>query len=260
MRFSFPGDLSPPSVDERKRFYEQHFDIQHVRDLYYAWSEPRFVMDLGTETTLYRPRFKDQLGEIVELDDYAGLEELQDELSFYAPEDLYYDLRTYDHDPRQSNVIWQEPTGRQLVFVLRPELIECERCERRRRQMDGPEEMVFCNDCFADLTEQTSKLAVFLERHFDTINIYFTGRGFQILIKDQAGFDMSEDERRGLAVRVGKRFPIVESYTAGGERYIRLPGSINGLTGRKVIKLSVDQLEQPDRILNEYSEPGIADD
>lgn len=259
MRFSFPDGLSPPSVEKRKQFYEKVFDIQHVRDLYYAWSDPRFIMDLGNDTTLYRPRFKDQLGEFQELKDYDDLEELNEELGFYAPEDLYYDVRTYDHDPRQSNVIWQEPSGRQLVFVLKPELIACDRCERRRTG-DYDDETVFCMDCFEDLTEQTAKLAVFLERHFDSINVYFTGRGFQILIKDQEGFDMSDEDRRGLAVRVGKRFPIVESYTAGEQNYVRMPGSMNGLTGRQVTELSPDELEQPERILNAFSDPGIGDD
>ncbi|MDY6771427.1 MAG: hypothetical protein SV186_05765 [Candidatus Nanohaloarchaea archaeon] len=259
MRFSFPDGISPPSVEERERFYDEEFDLQSVQDLYYRWKKPVFALDIGTETTLYKGRFKKYKGKLVYVKEYDDLEELQEKFVTYAPEDLYYDTRTYENDPRQSNTVWERPTGKQLVFDLDPELVECPRCENRRRHMDDEERAsyTFCEECFSEVAEKTAQLVVLLDRHFDAVKAYFSGRGFHIHVKDPEGFDMDDIERDKLASKMAKRFPIDKKITAGEKTLIRLPGSLHGLTGRKVVEVSLDDLQEPLDILYEKSVPEV---
>lgn len=263
MRFSFPDGLSPPTVEQRERFYREEFDLQSVRDLYFQWKKPVFAFDIGTETTLYKRRFKEYKGKLVYIREYDDLEDLQEKFVTYAPEDLYYDTRIYDNDPRQTNTVWEKPAGKQLVVDLDPELVECQRCENRRRHMDDDvvASLTFCEECFADLAEETAKVTVLLDRHFDAVKTYFSGRGFHVHVKDREGFMMDEMEREELAAKLDKKFPIDRKITAGEEEVMRLPGSLHGLTGRKVIEVDLEDLQDPDAILHEKSVPEVlADD
>jgi len=259
MKFSFPDGLKPPPVEDREQFYREEFDVRSIKDLYFRWKKPVFAFDVGTETTLYKRRFKKYKGKLVYIREYGDLEELMEKFETYAPEDLYYDTRVYESDPRQSNTVWEKPSGRQLVVDLDPELLECKRCRTRRRHMDDGivASHTFCEECFADLAEQTAKLTVLLDRNFESVRTYFSGRGFHVQVRDRDGFTMDDMKREQLAAKLAKRFPVDEKITAGEKNVMRLPGSLHGLTGRKVVQVDLDDLQDPDHILYEKSVPEV---
>jgi len=260
MRFSFPDELSPPSVEQRHRFYEEEFNVQRVRELAPRWSHPVFAIDIGTESTLYKRRFKEYKNKMIFVREYDDLEHLQKKLAYYAPEDLYYETKTYDTNPQHNNAKWQQPSGQQLVFDLDPELVDCRSCELTRRHMENETvaSYTFCEECFVKVAEATADLRRFLTKHFDRLQTYFSGRGFHIHVKDEEGFSMSKEQREELASRLEERFPIDTKITAGEKGLMRLPGSLHGLTGRKVVKVSLDDLEEESlQILYEKSVPEV---
>jgi DNA primase catalytic subunit len=259
MRFSFPDELSPPTVEERQLFYTKEFNFQHVRNLYYRWKKPVFAVDIGSETTRYRPKYKKYLDKLVFIREYDDLKHLKSKLISYAPEDLYYDIRTYDRDPRQTNAIWEKPSGQQLVFDLDPELMSCRRCELTKQNMDDEKRasFTFCEDCYEATAKGTLQLWQFLERHFEYLNTYFSGRGFHIQVRDDEAFTMEDEDRERLAAKVSKKFPVDEKVTAGEKELMRMPGSLHGLTGRKVVSVTKEDLSKPLEILYEKSQPEV---
>lgn len=258
----FPEDLRPPTVEQRREFYSKEFDNWNLKVLNFKWEKPVLAVDVGTETTRYRPKHKDYLGKIVFIRNYRNVDHLMKKIIGYAPEDLYYDTRTYDRDPRQTNAIWERPSGQQLVFDLDPELVECKRCESVRKKHEGKRlaKYTFCEKCFSELAEETAKLAVFLRRSFESINIYFSGRGFHIHVNDQEAFHMDDFDRENLADKLSKKFPIDRKITAGEKNLIRMPGSLHGLTGRKVVELTTGELKNPERIIYQKSMPEFLKD
>ena len=259
MKPYFPEDMSPPTVEQRRKFYRDEFERWNLKVLNFKWERPVLAVDVGTESTRYRPKHKDYLGKIVFIREYRNLDHLVKKIVGYAPEDLYYDTRTYDRDPRQTNAIWERPSGKQLVFDLDPELVECRHCERIRKNNEGKRfaKYTFCEDCFSELAGKTAKLVVFLRRNFDSINIYFSGRGFHVHVNDQEAFEMDDFDRETLAEKLSKRFPIDRKITAGEKNLIRMPGSLHGLTGRKVVEVGVEELKNPEMILHDKSVPDV---
>ncbi len=255
MRFSFPEGLRPPTVEEREKFYREEFDMQNVKDLYYKWNSPIFAVDVGTETTRYKPRFKKYKGKLVFIRDYNDLKQLKNKLERYAPEDLYYDHRVYrDTEGKPTD---EDIKASQLVFDLDPELVDCKSCERTRRHMEdnSAASYAFCEDCFIETAEDTAKLQVFLSKHFVSLSSYFSGRGFHIHVRDEKGFRMSIEDKRKLAEKLRERFPVDVKITAVDKGLLRLPGSLHGLTGRKVIPVSIKHLQNPLEILHKKSLP-----
>ncbi|MDY6789170.1 MAG: hypothetical protein SVV03_04380 [Candidatus Nanohaloarchaea archaeon] len=255
MRFSFPEGLRPPTVEQREKFYKDEFDLQNVKNLYYKWSHPTFAIDIGTESTRYKPRFKKYKGKLVFIRRYEDLEELKSKFERYSPEDLYYDHRVYrDTDEKPGP---EDMKASQLVFDLDPELIDCNSCRLTRKHMkdDDAASYTFCEGCFEETAENTAEMRAFLSKHFNSLNVYFSGRGFHIHVRDEKGFQMSVNDKRELGRKLAKRFPVDKKITAVEKGLLRLPGSLHGLTGRKVIKVSMNDLKEPLEILYDKSEP-----
>ncbi|MCJ7450426.1 MAG: hypothetical protein MUP58_01665 [Candidatus Nanohaloarchaeota archaeon QJJ-9] len=260
MRWFFPEGINPATVDEREEFYREDFELASVKDLRFQWDKPSFYLDIGTDTTLYKPRLKERKGEIVKLRNYESLDDLKDRLVEYAPEDLWFDTRIYESDPRQSNAIWKKPEGRMLAFRLDPSRINCRKCEISKEHANTQKQKstAFCEECFEDIAHRTAQLKVLLEKHFDDVKTYFAGRDFHIHVRDEEGFTLSEMERTELARKIAKKFPIDQEFTTEETR-IRMPGSLNGLTGRKVIEVETEDLEEPLSVLYEKSEPEVVE-
>lgn len=250
MQYNFPAGLQPANVEQRERFYREEFSTEEIEKRMKRWPEFVPVIDVGTETTRYKPRLKQYKDKLVRVTSFENLNELQDKLVSYAPEDVYYS-RTLE----RSDEIRVNPE-QELVFRVSPNEIDCERCERRRKNMDEKwQEYVFCMDCFEQSAYETLHLHGFLERHFTNMTLVFTGRAFHIHVNDEEGYKMDIGDRKELARKVATQFPIDEAITAGDVNLVRLPGTLNGLVSRKVITLDVNDLNSPQHILKHKSVP-----
>ncbi len=251
MRFEFPGELRPSTVDEREKFYRENFPEEEIRRRMDRWDVFIPVVDVGSETTRYRPRFRDYKGKLVRITDYDGLDDLKDRIVEYAPEDLYYVTTVEKEDRIETN------PEMELVFDLDPEKVQCRKCDRKRKYLDEPaSEYVFCRDCFADVALQARKLYAFLENHFSDLQLVYSGRGFHIHVEDEEAFLMDREDRRELAGKVAKKFPIDEKVTSGEKELIRLPGSLHGLVSRVVTAVEPDALYDPEALLDSKTVPG----
>lgn len=274
----FPGELETPTFEERKKFYEEEFGLEKVRWLKFMWDKPVLVADVGTETTRYRPIHKKHLGELVSFDSYESFEDLEEEVIRYVPEDLYYDLRVYKHDQQQTNSIWEKPDGKQLVFHLQPTTtttdfstavdtdgvtsgkdngIEGCKCEEKREKLAGRRlsQYIFCEECFKKTAEKTKDLYKFLRRNFETVIMFFNGIGFDVHVLDEEAFYMDDYQRDMLFNKLSKRFPIDINGKEHSNDVTWLPGSLNGVTGRKVIRVKLFELTSPLKILYQKSRP-----
>ncbi len=254
MRFDFPDGMRPATVDERERFYREAFPADQVRRRMERWDPFIPVVDVGTESTRYRPRLREYKGKLVRLTDWDDMDDLREKIVSYAPEDLYY-VTTVEREDRIETNPEQE-----LVFDLDPENLSCRRCDMKRRRLDSPaKDHVFCTDCFADLARETKQLFAFLHNHFDDLELVHSGRGFHIHVMDDAAFLMDREDRNELAGKVASEFPIDQDVTAGDIDLVRLPGSLHGLVSRTATVLDPGDLDDPDRILDRLSLPGFLD-
>lgn len=246
MEYDFPNDIGPVPARKRELFYREDFLTDVLEDRMKRWPELAVIIDIGSDTTYYKPRFKDLKGKLVRITDYDGVSELREKLIEYSPEDVYYG-RTME----KANEVQVNP-DRELVFGLGPHHVTCTRCERKRDYMDEKQhQYVFCMDCFDAVAHETWRLYRFLERHFDDMDVVFTGRKFHIHVNDPEAFHMQMEDRKELASKVATQFPIDEDITSGEQDLVRLPGSLNGVTGLVATKLDVADLHDPEDIIEQ---------
>ncbi|MDY6761454.1 MAG: DNA primase small subunit domain-containing protein [Candidatus Nanohaloarchaea archaeon] len=250
MQFDFPDGLRPATVEERREFYRSSFPRAEIQAKMDRWDRFVPVIDVGSDTTRYRPRFRDYKGKLVRITDYDGVEDLATKIVEYAPEDLYYVTTIEKEDRVETN------PERELVFDLDPENVDCEECRRRKKYLDDTAAAyTFCNECFADAARETRQLHAFLENHFSDLQLVYSGRGFHIHVADDEAFRMDREDRRELAGKVAKEFPVDTAVTAGEKNLLRLPGSLHGLVSKVVTSLEPDDLLEPDHILTSVGTP-----
>ncbi len=254
MKYDFPAGLKPAQVRKRERFYREEFPREAVEQRMERRDQFVPVIDVGTESTLYKPRLQDLTGKLLRIEDWDDLTQLQEKIADYAPEDVYYNL-TLTKDGRIELNPEQE-----LVFRIAPHTLSCTTCDRKRGYMDEQwHKYVFCRDCFRDAAQHMRNLYVFLERHFDEMDLVYTGRAFHIHIDDDEGYRMQQEDREELAHKVSQQFPIQKDITAGENDLVRLPGSLNGLVSRTVTPITVEDLTDPTPILTDLSVPASFD-
>lgn len=208
------------------------------------------VVDIGSDSTRYRPRFKQYKGKLVRINEFEDLDDLKSKIVDYAPEDLYYATTIEKEDRIETN------PEKELVFDLDPENVECKNCERKKKYLEGTaEEYVFCDECFGEVAEETRQLFSFLKNHFSDLQLVYSGRGFHIHVEDMEAFRMDREDRRELAGKVAKEFPIDPAITAGEKDLMRLPGSLHGLVSKIVTPMEPSELSDPERILEVVGQP-----
>ncbi len=246
MRFSFPDGMRPATVDEREEFYRTAFPTEAVAALMERWERFVPVVDIGTESTRYRPRYKEYKGKLVRITEFDDVDELREKIVAYAPEDLYY--VTTDEKPDRVEVNPRQ----ELVFDLDPEEAPCTQCERKRHYQDADvASYTFCMDCLTNVASQTRHLYTVLENNFDDLQLVYSGRGFHIHVRDDDAFAMPREDRQELAARIAKEFPIDAKVTAGETDLIRLPGSLHGLVSRVATPVTVADLSDPARVADQ---------
>jgi hypothetical protein len=74
------NDCLPDLFEEREEYYRNSFPEREFARRMERWENFVPVVDVGSETTLYRPRFKKHKGKMVRVTDYEDLEELYERL------------------------------------------------------------------------------------------------------------------------------------------------------------------------------------
>lgn len=251
MRFDFPEGMRPATVEEREEFYRTEFPREEVERYMARFDRFVPVVDVGSESTRYRPRFREAKGKLVRIEEFDGVDDLKDRIVEYAPEDLYYVTLIEREDRIETN------PEQELVIDLDPEHLECRRCDRARQRLDKPaSDYVFCRDCFRDLARETRQLHAVLDRNFDDLRLVFSGRGFHVHVGDDAAYKLDREDRRQLSNKLTGQFPV-DRITTADQQLMRLPGSLHGLVSRVVTEVEPADLSRPDRILESTGLPGF---
>lgn len=244
MRFYFPYGLRPSRVEERKKFYQDEFEIEKAEKWFKISGV--LIVDVGSETTRYRPVLKKYLNKLVYIRKYDNLEHLREKIIYYCPEDLYYQFKFPEH-----GILKQE-----LIFDLDPENVNCVKCSLLRKNIQGiGKTYSFCENCFKETAERTKELYILIKKHFEDVKLVYSGRGFHIHVRDKIAFDLEENKRKELSNKIKKKFPIDEWVTSGNIDIVRLPFSLNGLVSRKVIEIELKDLNNLEKLVNEKALP-----
>jgi DNA primase catalytic subunit len=218
MQYDYPAGLKPTPVEKRELFYREEFPREQVAKRIGRWYRFIPAIDVGSESTLYKPRLSEFKGKLVRISEYNDIDHLAEKFVDYAPEDIYYN-RTIEKDGE----VHVDP-DQELVFRIAPFQLECHGCDRKREYMDKSQHQnVFCLDCLGTAGQTTKELYGFLKRHFNDMDIVFAGRGFNIHVNEEEGYQMGMEDRRELANKVAQEFPIDKDITAAGSSPFRLP-------------------------------------
>jgi DNA primase catalytic subunit len=248
-KYYLPKGMRYSTLNERKKFYREEFDIVKVGEWFEGKMEKIiFAVIIGRHTKIYPEKYKDDASASIIIDEYSDLEDVRSQIIELAPESVYYDRNLYD---KEGRIIGQE-----LAFDLDPENITCPIHGNLADKMKKHQGLSFCELEFRLIKEQTIKLYEKLEEMFLSMKIVYSGRGFHIHVFDENAYGMRSIERKKLATDLkGKGAPIDEWVTSGSMRLIRLPYSLHGMVSRIVIPVSICELENFDPINDERCIP-----
>ena len=230
------------TLDERKEFYESEFDVKNVsRWIAGNARHMKFAMILGRHTgVVSRERIRAK-NDVIVIDDWEDAGTLRDYAIDYLPESMYYDRDRY-LDVRDCARCAKRRIkcrnchnclGQQLAFDLDPENVDCPYHGHIGDKIQNGRALSFCMFEFKTIKRQTAALYSELRKHYDEIEIVFSGRGFHVVVNDEEAYRMSIAKRSSLALRIARRYAIDEWVTKGESRLMRLPYSLNSLVSRK---------------------------
>ncbi|MCX8150551.1 MAG: DNA primase [Candidatus Bathyarchaeota archaeon] len=236
--FYLPEGMRPATLEERRRFYGEEFDLSKVAAWFPAqFGRPKFAVIIGRHTKVYPPQYKEDADTTIVIDEYSSLGDVCDEVLEFLPEAVYYDRNVYDGRSRK--------TGQELAFDLDPENVTCPIHGTLVDKMKRGQGLSFCELELEIVKKQALGLYEFLEGCFSQLKLVYSGRGFHIHVFDEASWKLGIRERRKIARDVkAAGFEIDEWVTTGEMRFIRLPYSLNGLVSRIVVPLKKTEIEQ----------------
>lgn len=239
------------TLEERRRFYTQEFDISRVSGWFGRRIERvKFAVIIGRHTRIFPEEYRGDSETTIIIDEYKDLGDLRDQIIEFLPESVYYDRTIYSEINRKI--------GQELAFDLDPENVECPVHGGLAEKMEKGQGLSFCRIEFDIVREQAASLYEELENDFNKLNIVYSGRGFHIHVLDQEAYELSMKERLHLArLKKKKGFAIDEWVTAGEMRLIRLPFSLHGLVSRVVVPLVKNELSNFDPITDERCVPSF---
>lgn len=226
----------PATLEERKEFYENEFDIKKV-ELWLnqlPFQPSFFVIDAGTDSGIIEDKSK--AGKLIYFKPNLTLEELKKKLLCYLPEDAYYDrniykdpsLCTHDFNFRKA-YLSENYQGQGLVFDIDPENIKCPICKKHT----FPD---FCKSCSIIAVYTAFLLHNELKKHFKKVRIVFSGRGAHVHVLDKNSYFLTIKQRETLNKKY-KKFAVDPWVSHGRIHLIRLPYTLNALSSRIVTPL-----------------------
>lgn len=239
---SFPHGMRFSTLEEREEFYQSEFDIKALE----RWigdrrSHLRFAMIPGRHTRMVPERHAKDRDNVIIIDSWRSAKDIRDYALAYLPEGLYYDRNRYEDVTRcESCSRGQEScpdchnySGQQLAFDLDPENVDCPYHGHIGDKMQRGAGLSFCMYEFKRVRAHAAALSAELSESYEDVRVVYSGRGFHVVVDDESAYALTRVQRRSIAKRFGRRYPIDEWVTSGGSRLMRLPNSLNGLVSRK---------------------------
>lgn len=236
-QFYLPLGMRFATLEERKQFYTDEFDLQKVSEWFGRnSSNTRFAVIMGKHTKIVQEKYREDSDTTIIIDEYKDMADVVGQVVDFLPEAVYYDRTLYAED---GAVLGQE-----LAFDLDPENVTCPIHGTLQDKLDRRQGMSFCEIELAIVQKEASGLYEYLAKQYSQLKITYSGRGFHIHVFDQDAYTLTTVERTNLAKEVKQAgFQIDEWVTTGEYRLIRLPYSLNGLVSRIVLPLKKEELE-----------------
>jgi DNA primase catalytic subunit len=249
--YDLPIGMRYSTLEERKHFYATDFNLAEVAQWFNGQvRNTKFAVIIGRHTRIYPQKYKDDASTTIIIDEYANLQDVQQQIVEFLPEAVYYDRNVYDKN--------DDKTGQELAFDLDPENITCPIHGSLADKMKRNQGLSFCRIELEMVKNEAAGLYKFLANLFSKVMVVYSGRGFHLHVLDRQAYKFSTKERLDLAHQVKKQgFHIDDWVTSGEMRLIRLPYSLNGLVSRIVLPLRNDELESFDAIHDERCLPSF---
>lgn len=219
----------PATLAERKSFYEKEFSLKKAMS-WFGNKKPQLIaIDAGTDTkTIKNKSWSNILF-------YCYLEEIEEKIKKYIPEDIYYDRNIYKRPELRfnnlnhynflsdSNVIGQE-----LIFDVDANNILC----------NHPKNQLVCNSCLQKMWQETKKLSAELKNKlgFKRIKIVYSGKGFHVHVQDKSAYSLTKQERINITRKLN-HYPIDSWVSNGNIELVRFPFSLNAQVSRVAIPI-----------------------
>lgn len=242
----YPKGMRPSTLNERKGYYAKEFDTGSIS----GWIGSRrrslkFAMIIGRYTNIVKLGREENKDDVVIIDTWKTAGDIRRYALDYLPESLYYDRNRYvdiRECERCSGKVdscdgCHNFDGQQLAFDLDPENVDCPYHGHIGDKIDRGTAHGFCMYEFKSVRKQAIRLSEEMKCHFESVEVVYSGRGFHVVVDDEAAYLLSKKERKVIAMRIGKRYDIDEWVTEGGSRLMRLPYSLNGLVSRKCMRI-----------------------
>jgi len=238
MRYNLPKGMCYSTLKERKKFYQEEFNLTMLGRWFEDWirtGNVKFAVIIGRHTHIFPRKYKDDASTTIIIDEYMDLDEVNAQILEFLPESAYYDRNVYDER--------QKVIGQELAFDLDPENLTCPIHGTLDDKMKRHQGLAFCELELNMVKEETIKLYEELEKQFSKLRVVYSGRGFHIHVFDKEPFTWKSKERQTLARELKKKgFLIDEWVTTGGMRLIRLPYSLHGMVSRVVLPIEANKL------------------
>ncbi len=214
----------PATLAERKYFYEKEFSLKKAMRWFGSKKPQLIALDAGTDTkTIKEKSWSNTLF-------YCFLDEIEEKIKKYTPEDIYYDRNIYINPElrfqnlqhynflKDKNVLGQE-----LVLDIDADNISC----------IHPENQLVCDVCLQKAWHEAKKLSTELKKKFDfkKIKIVYSGKGFHIHIQEKNAYKLTKQQRTNLTKKLYS-YPIDQWVSNGNIELVRFPLSLNAQVSR----------------------------
>lgn len=239
----FPRGMGFSGLDERRRFYESEFDVRAVASWIGGRRCMRFAMIPGRHTGIVTPAHAQDKDNVVMIHDWRSASDLKEYALDYLPEGLYYDRNRYREVSKCAECrkgaracrTCGNYYGQQLAFDLDPENVDCPYHGHIGDKIQAGRGLSLCMYEFKAVRRQAIDLSRLMKEKYELVSVVYSGRGFHVVVDDEAAYRLTKNARARIAREIGRRFSIDEWVTEGGSRLLRLPWSLNGIVSRKCI-------------------------
>lgn len=254
------------SLEERKEFYEDEFNLKGVANWLKDRKSTVFACIIGRHTKIFPEEFKRIANDTIIIDDHKNLFDLKRKILRFLPESVYYDRNIYDKLEicrkcelgHKKCFDCKNFIGQELAFDIDPENVKCPYHGDIEKKMMKKQGLSFCMFEFGIVKRQAIKLYDELKKNFSKIKLTYSGRGIHLHVLDKNAYFLRKEERKKIADEILKKgFAIDEWVTIGEMRLIRLPFSLHGMVSRICIPLKFKEIENFDPLKNKKCIPNF---
>src|SRR3972149_1276658 len=156
-KYQLPEGMRYATLEERKRFYTEEFDLEKVAELLgKRLGRLKFAVIIGRHTRVFPEEYADDADTTIIIDEYKNLSEVRDQIVEFLPESAYYDRNVYAENSRK--------TGQELAFDLDPENITCPIHGSLADKMKRGQGLAFCGLELEMAKTQAISLYEYLEK------------------------------------------------------------------------------------------------